>query len=144
MTDHLAQLNIGMLRAPLDSPELAGFVGALDEINKLAEEAPGFVWRLISPDGNDATAIRPFDEANILINCSVWASREALWDFVYRTGHLDFMRRRREWFHRMVEAYQVLWWVPVGHRPSVEEAIGKLDELRRYGPGPGAFTFREP
>ena len=53
------------------------------------------------------------------------------------------MRRRREWFERMSEAFLVLWWVPAGHRPSVAEAIAKLEVLRAKGPTPAAFTFRK-
>ena len=139
---HLAQLNIGRIVAPLDSPQLAGFVNRLDEINALADRAPGFVWRFQTEAG-DATALRPFDDDRILVNFSVWESPEALHQFVYRTAHVEVMRRRREWFEVMREAYLVLWWVPEGHRPSVEEAIERLEMLRSKGPSPEAFTFRE-
>jgi len=53
------------------------------------------------------------------------------------------MKKRRDWFHRMAEAYMVLWWVPHGHRPTVPEAIERLAQLRRAGPTPAAFTLRE-
>jgi hypothetical protein len=49
-----------------------------------------------------------------------------------------------EWFERLAEAFLVLWWVPAGHRPSVEEAKDRLARLRRDGPSPDAFTFRSP
>jgi len=32
--------------------------------------------------------------------------------------------------------------VPAGHRPGIEEAVGRLELLRSRGPGPEAFTFR--
>lgn len=139
---HLAQLNIGRIVAPLDSPQLAGFVNRLDEINTLADGAAGFVWRFQTAEG-DATALRPFDDDRILVNFSVWESAEALHHFVYRTAHVEVMRQRREWFEVMREAYLVLWWVPAGHRPTVEEAIARLETLRRIGPSPQAFGFRE-
>jgi hypothetical protein len=139
---HLAQLNIGRIVAPLESPQLAGFVARLDEINALADRAPGFVWRFQTEEG-DATAVRPFDDDRVLVNFSVWASPEALHQFVYRTAHVEVMRQRREWFEVMREAYLVLWWVAEGHRPTVEEAIARLEILRRKGPSPEAFTFRE-
>lgn len=138
---HLAQLNIGRLLAPIDSPQIAEFVGALDPINALADVAPGFVWRLQTEDGN-ATAIRPFDDEMLAVNMSVWESIEALAAFAYGPDHRAIMAQRRKWFERMAEAYQVLWWIPVGHIPSVEEAIRRLEHLRAHGPTPHAFTFR--
>lgn len=137
----LAQLNIAILKAPLDSPELADFVANLDRINALAEASPGYVWRLQTDEG-DATALRPLGE-NVLVNMSVWCDAEALNAYVYRSDHAGIMRRRREWFERMVEAYMVLWWVPAGHRPTVAEALVRLEKLRAEGPTPFAFTFRQ-
>src|SRR4249919_3880867 len=106
----LAQVNVGRLRAPMDSPRIAAFAAALDPINALAEESPGFVWRFQTEDGN-ATAVRPFDDDLILINMSVWESVEALADYVYRSDHTSYLRRRREWFERSHDASLVLWWV---------------------------------
>lgn len=137
----IAQLNIGRLVAPTDSPVVAEFMEALDEVNALADASPGFVWRFQTEDGN-ATAERPFDDDSILVNFSTWNSIDELADYVYRSAHAVYLRRRREWFERMHETYHVLWWVPVGHRPTVTEAIDRLDHLRAHGPTPHAFTFR--
>jgi hypothetical protein len=139
---HLAQINVGRLRAPVDSPLVAEFMEALDPINALAEGTPGFVWRFQTDEGN-ATAVRPYDDDSILVNMSVWESADHLADFVYRTAHADYLRRRREWFERMTETITALWWVPAGHLPTVEEGIDRLDHLRAQGPSPEAFTFRE-
>jgi hypothetical protein len=141
-TYELAQLNIGIIKGPMDSPIMAEFAANLDRINALAESSPGFVWRLQTPEGN-ATAIRPFENENMLINMSVWQDADSLRQFVYRSAHADILRRRREWFEKISEAILVLWWVPRGHRPSVEEAIARLQRLRHMGPNPEAFTFRE-
>jgi hypothetical protein len=142
---HLAQLNVGRLHRPLDAAEAAGFVAGLEPINALADASPGFVWRLTDDDGGDATSLRPYEDDDMMIvNMSVWASRQALWDFTYRSDHLEYVRRRREWFMRMAEPFMVLWWVPAGHVPSVEEALSRLTRLRDDGPGPDAFTFRRP
>ena len=140
---HLAQLNIGRIRAPLDTPSMAGFVAALEPINQLADASPGFVWRLQTPEG-DATAIRMFDDEMLLVNMSVWESVEALRSFVYGRPHLEILRRRGEWFQRLTEAHLVLWWIPAGHLPTDEEARSRLELLRRRGPTPDAFTLREP
>jgi hypothetical protein len=139
---HLAQINIGRMLGPIESETMAGFVARLDDINALAEAAPGFVWRLKTEDG-DATAIRPYEDERIIVNMSVWESVEALHDYAYRSAHVEVMRRRREWFSRMTESYMVLWWVPAGHRPTVAEAVARLEALRADGPTPAAFTFRE-
>src|SRR4051794_21674556 len=93
---HVAQVNIGLPKAPLDSPQLSEFMAALDPLNALADGSPGFVWRLQTEDGN-ATAIRPFDDDRLMINMSVWASIDELAAFVYRSAHVEVMRRRREW-----------------------------------------------
>ena len=92
----LAELNVSRLRFPLDSPELADFVANLDRINALAEAAPGFVWRLRDASGN-ATSIRPFG-ADYVVNLSVWRDVESLRAYAYGSAHLEFLRRRREWF----------------------------------------------
>ena len=139
---HLAQINVGRLRAPVDSPLVAEFMAALDPINAIAEESPGFVWRFQTEEGN-ATAVRPYEDEDILINLSVWESIEALEAFVYRSDHTAYLRRRREWFGRIDEAMLTLWWVPAGTVPTLEEAVARLDHLRAHGPTPHAFTFRQ-
>jgi hypothetical protein len=138
---HLAQLNIGTLKAPLDSPELKPFVDNLDRINALAESSDGFVWRL-KGDGNDATSLRPLGD-NVIINMSVWRDVDALLAYVYKTAHVEIMRRRREFFSRMSNSYLALWWVPEGHEPTVAEAVARLEHLREHGPSAQAFTFGE-
>jgi len=136
-------VNIGRLLAPVESPQIAEFVAALDPINRLADTSPGFVWRLQTAEGN-ATAIHSFDDELIISNMSVWESIEALRAFVYTTAHTGIMRRRREWFETYVTSYMALWWVPAGHRPTIEEAKERLAALDRDGPTPFAFTFRQP
>ncbi|MFG3281568.1 DUF3291 domain-containing protein [Streptomyces sp. NPDC048111] len=140
---HLAHLNVATLRHPLDDPRTAPFVALLDSVNASADAAPGFVWRLVEEGEADATGLRPAGE-NVVVTLSVWESPQALWDFTYRSGHLAAMQRRRDWFERPLEAHLVLWWVPVGHRPSVEEALQRLTDLRTHGPSPRAFTFTAP
>ncbi|POM22212.1 hypothetical protein BTM25_56240 [Actinomadura rubteroloni] len=139
---HLAQLNVGRLRHPLGDPRSVGFADALGPINALADAAPGFVWRLVDAGGADATGLRPFGD-DTLVNLSVWESREALWEFTYRSDHLEFLRSRREWFAPPGGPHLALWWVPAGHVPTPEEAVERLAHLRAHGPTARAFTFRE-
>jgi hypothetical protein len=144
----LAQVNIGRLLAPLDSAQLAGFVAALDPVNTVADGAPGFVWRLQTEDGN-ATSLRAFEadadgaDGGILINMSVWESVEALGEYVYGAAHLAVLRRRREWFERLTDAYTALWWIERGHIPTIPEAEDRLSHLRWHGPTRYAFTLKE-
>jgi len=136
----LAQLNVALMREPLESPRMADFVANLDRINALAESSPGFVWRMQSEEGN-ATAFRPLGD-DTLVNISVWRDVQSLNKYVYGSAHAEVMRRRKEWFERMREAWFVLWWVPRGHRPSIAEAPAKPELLRAKGPPQDAFNLR--
>jgi Domain of unknown function (DUF3291) len=139
---HVAQVNVAVPREPLDAPLLSEFVAALAPVNAAADAAPGFVWRLQTEDG-DSTAIRALGDERLIVNMSVWESVEALRAFAYANReHVGVLRRRREWFERLGEAHAVLWWVPVGHEPTVHEAEQRLARLRAVGPSPDAFTFR--
>ena len=142
----IAQMNVGITVEATDHPQIADFMNQLDAINALADAAPGFVWRLQSESGN-ATDIKPpktahWDHPYFIVNMSVWENVEALFDFVYKTAHRLVMARRREWFEKPVTAYQVLWWVPAGHKPTVEEGLARLEKLQAGGPTPEAFTFK--
>jgi hypothetical protein len=140
---HLAQVNIGRLRAPLDDPIMEGFRSQLDPINALADRSPGFVWRLQTEDGN-ATSIRPFADERMAINMSVWESLEALQQFVYRSAHIGPLRDRSQWFEPIEGPILALWWIPAGHVPTVAEAQERLQTLKARGPTAFAFTFRTP
>jgi hypothetical protein len=139
---HIAQLNVATALYPLDDPRIAAFVAALDEVNALAERSPGFVWRLKSDQGN-ATDIKVTDDPKVIVNMSVWESVEALFDFAYKSAHRLVMARRREWFDRPVGAYQVLWWIPAGSVPAVEEGLARLAHLDAHGATAHAFTFKQ-
>ena len=137
----LAEINVARAVDSLDSSQLADFVANLDRINALADRSPGFVWRLQDDSGN-ATDIQATDDPLLIVNLSVWECREALMDFVYRTAHKKILDRRKEWFAPLDRPALALWWVPAGHRPSVAEAMAKLDLLAEKGPSPEAFTFK--
>jgi hypothetical protein len=144
MPFHLAEVNVARLVAPLDAPEIAGFVARLDEVNALAEAAPGFVWRLKDDLSDNATSIPMYDDDRIIVNLSVWESIESLRAFTYSGAHLEVYKQRRAWFSLMKEASMVLWWVLAGHRPDVAEARDRLAHLRAHGPSPHAFVFGAP
>jgi Domain of unknown function (DUF3291) len=138
---HLAQLNIARMLAPADDPIMADFFANVPRINALAEAHKGFVWRLKDEEQDNATSLRPFDDDMLIVNMSVWETPEDLKVYAYQTAHAEIMRRRREWFERM-EAYMVLWWIPEGHIPTLEEAKEKLAYLKVNGESEHAFTFK--
>ncbi|NUO84401.1 DUF3291 domain-containing protein, partial [candidate division KSB1 bacterium] len=114
----------------------------LEPLNAMADRSAGFVWRLQGEAG-DATAIRVFAEERILFNMSVWESLEALFEYTYRSAHAGIFRNRREWFEALGAPTLVLWWIPAGHLPTVEEAKARFDLLHRLGPTPQAFNFKQ-
>ncbi|GJM35626.1 MAG: hypothetical protein DHS20C18_46270 [Saprospiraceae bacterium] len=138
---HLAQINISKMKFSIDSPKMQGFILNLDRINALADAQPGFVWRL-KGETNNATEIQVFDDTQFIINMSVWTSVETLKEYVFRTAHVEIMRQRRQWFKLMDEANYVLWWIPAGHIPTLQEAKEKLEYLRKNGPSAEAFDFK--
>ncbi len=140
---HLAQVNVARPLHALDAPDMADFMNNLGRINALAEASPGFVWRLVG-EGDDATDLRPdAADPSLIINMSVWRDVESLAAFVYRTGHRDVMRRRREWFAPMA-VFQALWWIPAGRLPTPTEGMARVEHLRVHGPTEFAFTFATP
>jgi enamine deaminase RidA (YjgF/YER057c/UK114 family) len=140
----LAQVNIGRMRGMINDPVMTEFREALQAINALAERSPGFVWRYVDASGN-ATDTRPYpDDPLIAYNASVWTSIQALKDYAYASEHVQFFKRRAQWFEKYPSAYTALWWVPAGHRPGVEESKQRLAHLDAHGPTPYAFTFAKP
>ncbi len=78
----------------------------------------------------------------MIVNLTVWESIETLREYAYRSAHVEVLRRRREWFVPLDGPSLVLWWIPVGHLPSVAEARQRLDDLAANGPSPSAFTLK--
>ena len=140
---HLAQLNVARLRHELDHPDLAPFVEALDAVNAVADDAPGFVWRLQEDVEGNATSIRPWGD-DMIVNLSVWTDLGALESYVYGAAHASVLKQRRMFFTRMETPTLVLWWVPDGHLPTLEEAHDRLARLEAEGPTAYAFTMRLP
>ena len=142
MRYHIAQVNIGRVRGPLDGPQMAGFMSRLDDLNAVADHSPGFVWRLQTNEGN-ATYFRPYPEDDrILLNMSVWESIETLRHYVYHTAHAELLKHRHEWFEKFAGTYAALWWVPAGHIPGIDEAKKRIAHLDTHGPTQFAFTFK--
>jgi hypothetical protein len=135
----LAQVNVARMRGPIDSPVMREFADGFDPVNQLAERSAGFVWRLQS--GGHAPLVEA-DGGLWVVNVSLWGSYEALHEFVYRSPHGAFLRRRSRWFEPTPPPTTALWWVADDARPDVAAARARLVHLRRYGPTPQAFSLR--
>ncbi len=142
---HLAELNIGRLLAPTDDPRVAEFMDNLDRVNGLGKRMPGFVWMMEGSGepgtGNTENAIG--GDPQLVSNLTVWEDLASLETFVYKTLHAKFFERRAEWFEVLGDQHLVLWWVEEGHRPTLDEALDRLEDLRRNGPSERAFGWAE-
>ena len=136
----LAQCNVALPKAPLDTPVMAGFVKAIDDVNWLADKSPGFLWRLLPQHGY--VTFGPMEGDEVIVTLSVWMDIEALQRYVYRTAHGLFMGQRRRWFVPIGGLTTAMWWVPDGERPSLDDGLSRLEHLRRKGPTPHAFSLR--
>ena len=143
MQMHLAELNIGRLVAPTDDPRVAEFMDALDRINGLGKRMPGFVWMMegSGEPGTGNTENNIGDDPQFVANMTVWENVVSLERFVWGTVHRQFYERRKEWFEVLGDMHFVMWWVPAGHRPTLEEGLAKLDLLRQEGDSDAAFGW---
>ncbi|WP_146588961.1 DUF3291 domain-containing protein [Puniceibacterium confluentis] len=140
---HLAELNIGRLVAPTDDPRVADFMGALDRINGLGKRMPGFVWMMegSGAPGTGNTDAKLEGDPRFVSNLTVWETVETLEAFVWDTVHRQFYNRRAEWFEVLDKMHFVMWWVPVGHRPTLAEALEKLALRDAQGDTDAAFGW---
>lgn len=142
MLYHLAQVNVGRLRAPLDDPLMAGYMALRPVIDALARQSPGFIWRRGGP-GSTARETDLYEDQMIIANVSVWVGLDDYLNFVYRGEHLEVLKHRYEWFERFGGPRHALWWIPQGHLPSAEEARERFEYLRGHGETPYAFSSRK-
>ncbi len=142
----LAQYNVGRIRNPLDHPDVAEFIAALDPINALAEASPGFVWRLTGEDGRSSSYVEVdgIDDPLLIVNYSIWNDLDSLKHFIHRSGHIAYLRRRLEWFEHSEEATSVAWWIPAATIPDVSEANRRLIHLREHGPTATGWPLTKP
>lgn len=143
---HLAQLNLGLFKAPLDAAEMAEFAAALGPINAIAEATPGFIWRLKGDDGAPSSFVEVpgADDPLWAPNMSVWRDLDSLKHFMYKSGHASYLRRRTEWFQVPTRPINVLWWLPAGELPTLEDALKRLDYLSEHGPSDHGWSLKKP
>lgn len=140
---HLAELNVGRLLAPTNDPKVAAFMNALDRVNGLGKRSPGFVWMMegSGEPGTGNTEAKIGGDPQYVSNLTVWEDVASLEHFVWNTVHRAFYARRAEWFEVLGAMHFVMWWVPVGHKPSLDEALARLDHLRAHGDTDHAFGW---
>jgi len=140
----LAQLNVGRLVAETDDPRVAEFMGALDRVNGLGKRSSGFVWMMegSGEPGTGNTEAKVDGDPRFVANLTVWEDAEALESFVFNTVHRQFYERRAEWFEVLGEQHFVMWWVPDGHRPTLDEALARLEHLKARGDSDHAFGWK--
>lgn len=140
---NLAQLNIGRLIAPTDDPRVAPFMKALDAVNGIGKRSDGFVWMMegSGAPGTGNTETKLEGDPQFVSNLTVWRDVASLEEFVWNTVHRQFYNRRQEWFEAMGESHFVMWWVPEGHEPSLDEALERLAHLRAHGNSDHAFGW---
>jgi hypothetical protein len=140
---NIAQVNIGRINGiSMEDPVMSDFVARLDEVNSLAENSKGFVWRLKEDAGN-ATSIKFNDDVRIIVNMSVWETIDDLYAFTYNSMHREVLVQRARWFQKLDNHFMALWFVPRFTFPSVEDARFRLSYLEKNGPTPMAFTFKK-
>jgi hypothetical protein len=135
---HLALFNLARVRYPLGDPRMAEFVNNFPRIVRIAEQTKGFVWRFQDDSGYLSVVL--YDDPRILANLTLWEHVEGLERFLWKTAHGRFYARGEEWFERM-EVPLVMWWVPAGYRPSVAEALERLEHLKAHGSSDFAFGW---
>lgn len=142
---HLAELNVGKLLAPVGDPRVAEFIDNIERINNLGTRMPGFVWMLEgsgSPNATPgATEHAIAGDPLYVPNLTVWEDAASLETFVWGTLHKKFYEKRQEWFEVLGKMHFVMWWVPEGHKPTLAEALERLEMLREQGDSPDAFGW---
>ena len=143
MAPHLAELNIGRLLAPTDDPRVGDFMRALDGVNGIGKRSPGFVWMMegSGEPGTGNTDVKIGGDPQFVSNLTVWEDVASLEHFVWNTVHRAFYQRRAEWFEVLGGQHFVMWWVPCGHRPTLDEGLARLAHKDEHGDSDHAFGW---
>ncbi len=139
MAFYFAQINIARAKYSLDDPRMSDFIENIPGINALAEESPGFVWRWVEEEENRTVEV--FGDKALVVNMSLWKSKDDLMLFTYKTGHAAVYKRRKEWFAKLETSHMACWYTK-NTEIGLEEAKCRLDHLEREGETPYAFTFK--
>ena len=141
---HLVEFNVGTLQYDWEDPRVADFLNGLDLVNGIAQRSPGFVWMM---DGEAMEVAQGDPEGPLGGNprtastLSVWEDVASLEHFVWNTVHKQFYDRKEEWYGAVDTLRLVMWWVPAGHRPTIDEAMARFRHLEQHGETEHAFGW---
>ena len=137
----IAQMNWGQMRYPLDDHRMKEFADHLDEIYCLAENTPGFIWRI---DGEElATELIDLGyNEKMSTTVSVWQTIQDLHKYTYESAHGKYLDRTREWYEKVEGPQLVIWDVEHDERPSFREAQHRLDHLKEHGSSDYAYGWK--
>lgn len=141
---HLAEFNIGVLRHDWDDPRIKDFADNLDRVNRLAQRAEGFVWRLPTTRWRRRRPTRPSPWAAIRgphRHCPSGATRRLSTVSSGRPCTGSSMSVGPNGSRPGQGLRLVMWWVPEGHHPTIAEAAGRLAHLDRCGDTDHAFGW---
>jgi hypothetical protein len=112
-------------------------------VNGLGKRMPGFVWMMegSGEPGTGNTDAKIGGDPRFVSNLTVWTDVEALERFVWGTVHKRFYERRAEWFEMLKDQHFVMWFVPAGHRPTLDEALARLEHRKDHGDTDHAFGW---
>lgn len=139
---YIAQFNIAEALDTQESETMADFFANVDRINAVADESKGFVWRFDDDEREDLFSEEAYESKFILVNMSVWADRDSLFDYVYRSMHIEVFKRKKEWFKKMPKMHFVLWYIEEDHIPTLAEGKARLEYLQEHGESEYAFSFK--
>lgn len=137
----IAEYDIARCHKPLDHPVMNDFVESIDTVFALAESCEGFIWR--HKEDDDGVENYLIDGDPLMVeNLSVWQSVSDLHNFLYRSHHIDYMKRGREWFSKLDFTTVALWYVKDGYQPSIEESRERLKHLQTHGDSEYVFGLQ--
>jgi hypothetical protein len=141
-------MNIAWMHGKITDPVMSGLANRIEEINRLAEQSPGFIWRFPT-SGITSETLEPFEAVlpgfqrdQLFYNMSVWETVEDLRAYTFGSAHAEMLNERYQWIDRIAGASVVLWWIPIGGLPTIAESVHRWRELETNGPTPHAFTLR--
>jgi len=109
-------------------------------MNAIADASEGFIWRFKDEDKEEVALV--FNDDTLIVNISVWENSAALFNYTYRSGHIEVFKRKKEWFSKINMLHMAFWYVPEGYKPTLHDAKIRLDYLNTHGETPYAFSFK--
>lgn len=125
----------------MDDPKVKDFMDGIDRVNGAGKRMPGFVWMMEGSGAPGNTGAKVNDDPRYISNLTVWENLKALETFVWGPVHKHYYDRKAEWFEISGQAQFVMWHVPVGHHPTLEEGLDRLSHLNKNGPSDYAFGW---